>query len=395
MSETWKKAKRNRLDPSVGAYRATPEKKGNCGRNFVYDREELVGLVSELPSHKRRTIRGLAGSLGISKTTIHRIQAKEDVINPHTNSLKPFLTEQNEWTRMAYVADRVLKTRVPTRNGTRDEYRFRSAYDEIHLDEKWFFITERCLRTYLARGEQPLTRRVKHKSHIMKVMFLAAVARPRFDNDGNCSFDGKIGIWPFVETVIAQRSSVNRPAGTPITKCLSVTLDVYKDYVFNKVMPAVLDRWPDDRATVRFQHDNAKSHFDNNDVDWRAKAVADRRIKFTLVEQPANSPDSNILDLGFFRAIQSLQFCQEPATTIDGLIANVEKAYTDYDPIKLNRTWLTHMSCMDETAKAYGDNNYSIPHIGKEAMERAGHLPDQLKLSSEGKDALEEASLIT
>ena len=29
-------------------------------------------------------------------------------------------------------------------------------------------------------------------------MFLAAVARPRYDEEGNCYFDGKLGIWPFV-----------------------------------------------------------------------------------------------------------------------------------------------------------------------------------------------------
>jgi len=28
-------------------------------------------------------------------------------------------------------------------------------------------------------------------------MFLAAVARPRFDANGTVIFDGKLGIWPF------------------------------------------------------------------------------------------------------------------------------------------------------------------------------------------------------
>jgi hypothetical protein len=33
------------------------------------------------------------------------------------------------------------------------------------------------------------------------VMFLTAVAKPRYDDEGNCTFDGKIGIWPFVRKV--------------------------------------------------------------------------------------------------------------------------------------------------------------------------------------------------
>jgi len=32
-------------------------------------------------------------------------------------------------------------------------------------------------------------------------MFLTAVAKPRYDNEGNCTFDGKIGIWAFIRKV--------------------------------------------------------------------------------------------------------------------------------------------------------------------------------------------------
>ena len=84
----------------------------------------------------------------------------------------------------------------------------------MHLDEKWFFLTEGSYKVYLAAGEKAPKRTTKHKSHIPKVMFLAAVARPRFDAEGKCIFDGKIGIWPFVETVPAKRSSANRARGT-------------------------------------------------------------------------------------------------------------------------------------------------------------------------------------
>ena len=38
-------------------------------------------------------------------------------------------------------------------------------------------------------------------------MFLTAVARPRFDDaTGACAFDGKIGTWPFVESVAASHA---------------------------------------------------------------------------------------------------------------------------------------------------------------------------------------------
>jgi hypothetical protein len=47
-------------------------------------------------------------------------------------------------------------------------------------------------------------------------MFLAAVARPRFDANGNVIFDGKLGIWPFTYQEAAKRNSKNREAGTMV-----------------------------------------------------------------------------------------------------------------------------------------------------------------------------------
>ena len=49
------------------------------------------------------------------------------------------------------------------------------------------------------------TRRVQNKEHMIKVMFLAAVARPRYDPEGECTFDGKIGMFPFIERVAAKK----------------------------------------------------------------------------------------------------------------------------------------------------------------------------------------------
>ena len=51
-------------------------------------------------------------------------------------------------------------------------------------------------RYYLVPGEDEPARTCKSKTFITKVMFLAAVARPRFDGLGNEVFSGKIGIFP-------------------------------------------------------------------------------------------------------------------------------------------------------------------------------------------------------
>lgn len=64
-------------------------------------------------------------------------------------------------------------------------------------------MSEKRNTVYLAKGEKPPERSAKSARFLPKVMFLSAVARPRFDDDGECTFDGKIGIWPFVELVPA------------------------------------------------------------------------------------------------------------------------------------------------------------------------------------------------
>lgn len=271
ISKIWKRAVDNWNDPEVQAYVSSPLKKGHCGRKRKnQDAEALGQAVMAIPRNKRRTIRDLARELGIPKSTVHRIIQRGDVIFPHTNAIKPTLTPGNKVDRVMYCIENMEK------DGD-GEWRFRGQFDRVHIDEKWFFITEQTQRLYLALGEDEPERTCSHKSHIIKVMFLAAVAHPRFDEHGNCTFDGKVGLWPFVERVRAQRSSHNRPRGTLETKSVNVTKDVYRQYVLDKVLPAIKAKWPVQRLTypIGLQHNNAKSHFQEDDEEWLEAATAD------------------------------------------------------------------------------------------------------------------------
>jgi hypothetical protein len=77
------------------------------------------------------------------------------------------------------------------------------------LKERWFFISEKTLRVNCIPGEKVPKRYAQNKDHLIKVMFLCAIARPRYNAAGECILDKKIGMWPFVETRIASRSSPN------------------------------------------------------------------------------------------------------------------------------------------------------------------------------------------
>ena len=391
----WKKALKRHED--TGIYSVSPTKKGNSGRPAVYDRGELMEALEDLDCEERGTIRQLADRLGISVGLVHSLVRDHGMIFPHTNAIKTYLTEQNKLHRVMYAAGRIEQQN--------NEPVYSGAFNEVHVDEKWFFISQKSQRIYLseqeARREQDKHKRTaKHKSHIIKVMFLAAVARPRFNEDGECVFDGKIGIWPLVKRLRAKRSSVNRQAGTIETKTMSCDRKVYKKFMIEKVLPAVFAKFPrDDRSTeptkVWIQQDNAPAHFADADPDWFEACDRMRsRWTITLVEQPPNSPDTNVLDLGFFVSLQADVWKLKRANTIDGLIANVKTAWQGYDPHKLNRTFLTHACCLDQIIKYHGDNNYKIPHMKKQHLERHGQLPLFVRVSQHVKDVLEEQDIL-
>jgi hypothetical protein len=79
--------------------------------------------------------------------------------------------------------------------------KFRDMQNIIHMDEKWYDTTSRYDKYYMLPGEDDPHRTVQNKNSIGKIMFLTAVGRPFYDAEGNCIFDGKIGMWPLVRKV--------------------------------------------------------------------------------------------------------------------------------------------------------------------------------------------------
>jgi len=80
----------------------------------------------------------------------------------------------------------------------------------VHVNKKWFELTEDSVSYILAQNEVEPHREGK-KLHKPRIMFLCAIAKPRYDPHTKKMWDGKIGMWPFALQVPAQRSSTNRP----------------------------------------------------------------------------------------------------------------------------------------------------------------------------------------
>ncbi|KAL4587885.1 hypothetical protein LXL04_000761 [Taraxacum kok-saghyz] len=186
---------------------------------------------------------------------------------------------------------------------------------------------------------------------------------------------GKIGIYPFTRLEPAKSSSKNRVAGTLERKpILSVTKEVTRSWLIENGLPDIRAKWPGSQVGPIFiQQDNAKLHIYVNDSEF-LEAESRDGFDIRLGFQPPNSPDLNVLDLGFFRAIQSLQE-QEVFGTIDELVHAVQTSFETMQSQQLNNVFLTLQTCMKEIIKVQGGNNYQIPHVGKNRLEREGNLP--------------------
>ena len=169
-----------------------------------------------------------------------------------------------------------------------------------------------------------------------------------------------------------------------VTKALtSITTEEYRSFICNKVVPAIAEKWPDchRNMTIKIQQDNAPVHIKETDVAFH-QAVAATDLNIQLRFQPSNSPDLNVLDLGFFNAIQSLQ--QESAcATIDELVEATETAFQSLQWKKLNNVFLTLQKVMECCLLHAGNNNYKLPHILKQKLERNGELPVSIVVSDE------------
>ncbi|KAI5413265.1 hypothetical protein KIW84_057751 [Lathyrus oleraceus] len=219
---------------------------------------------------------------------------------------------------------------------------------------------------------------------IWKQVSQTVVARPRFDDGDKEIFSGKIGVFPLVQKVAAKRSSINRASGTLETKPItSITKEVSRNFLINKVLPAIKEKWPREHAmeTIYIQQDNAPCHVSIDDEEFR-KAASEGGFDIRLSCQPPNSPDLNVLDLGFFNAIQSLQQ-KEVSKSVDELIEVVQNSYDNFSSKQSDKIFLTLQSCMIEIMKIKGSNNYRIPHMKKEVLLNRGILPTQLKCDRE------------
>ncbi|WOH11132.1 hypothetical protein DCAR_0830611 [Daucus carota subsp. sativus] len=120
--------------------------------------------------------------MNISSSLLYRNFRVYNKIKRRSSTLKPFLTDENKKARLQFCLSMLEEESLP------HDPTFKDMNNMIHIDEKWFNLSNKEEKFYLLPDEEEPRRTCKNKNFITKVMFLAAIARPHFDNEGNVKF---------------------------------------------------------------------------------------------------------------------------------------------------------------------------------------------------------------
>jgi hypothetical protein len=107
-------------------------------------------------------------------------------------------------------------------------------------------------------------------------------------------------------------------------------------------VPAIKEKWPHRNSNEIIQQDGASAHILENDIEFCQIATTQGVWNICLLTQPAKSPDLNVLDLSFFRALHSSQWSALGyQRTIEGLMRQVQMAYANFETRMIDKGFLT------------------------------------------------------
>lgn len=105
------------------------------------------------------------------------------------------------------------------------------------------------------------------------------------------------------------------------------------------------------------KHDNAPPHKKIDQNSLLAAGATSDGFNISFMLQPPDSPDSNVLDLGFFAAIKLHQYHESP-TNIHELIFAFEQRFEEMPCDKLTNVFLSLQKKLESAMKVRGENNY-------------------------------------
>ena len=130
------------------------------------------------------------------------------------------------------------------------------------MDEKWFVASKYKRKLKLPKGTRKIKRAVHSKTHLQKILYITAIAKPTEDPP----FDGKVGIWRCAITVKAKKCSKSKVRGNRYLKDVSLNKARFKHFLLSKVAKAIRQKLPQARKVVQ-QMDNAPPHGNTEELN--------------------------------------------------------------------------------------------------------------------------------
>jgi len=218
----------------------------------------------------------------------------------------------------------------------------------------------------LHNGQKKSKTAIKSKRFIDKAMGLCAVGRPQGD------FDGIIGIYRCSEKWQAERNSKFHARGEWYEVDCEVNGEMFRRMVQTKLISdikrkllgydCVYVQMDGARAHVKFWEDLVELGARRRQIDGQKTPI----IRF--VKQPANSPDTNLLDLCFFRSLAKLVSKKERKFKQgyegkESFWKHVVQTFHDYHAERtMDRCWRTKSAVVQSILDAQGTNDYELPH---------------------------------
>ena len=243
-----------------------------------------------------------------SKSTVQRVWKEQGYRRVRVRSL-PLLTQGHKKARLEWAT--VYAAAIEPFGDDSTIY--------MNIDEKWFYAVRIGQMQWRGRHEKLHPIHLIHRSHVVKEMFLAAVARPIATR----RFAGNIGIWPVTATKTAKHSSKNHKKGDEYLASTSMDASKFKDMLCTLVLPAALKAGRGWAKKIIVQMDNAVGHgggsgnINNTTIPALNAWISDNKSllvsawgnddlpQINFITQPARSPDCNVLDLGAWNSLQT------------------------------------------------------------------------------------------
>lgn len=132
---------------------------------------------------------------------------------------------------------------------------------------------------------------------------------------------------------------------------------------------------------IKVQQDNAGPHVSEDNKDIMDTGLADGWT-IEMACQPPRSPDLNVLDLGIFNAIQSVQY-RWPTNKLDDLVVAVDNAFHSIPAATIDKCFVTLQKVLQCIIASGGGNDYKLPRVSKKHIVRGSATPLALPISKE------------